>query len=256
MTGWTKKPRSRFGHHLFAREKFCRGYAWDWLCDKAAFNPTVIDVQGKSIHLERGQICHSIRFIANAWNWDKAAVSRFLTRLKTETMIETHTETGLTVITICNYEKFNRSESSPETPTETAPETKVRQERDSSETDKKNDKNEKKERRAEAPVDDLFPATVPKPEPKDAIGILAEVVPRELAESFVAHRKALKKPLTVQGATMAANRLKTFQDPQGAVSDAIMNGWSGVFDRGPPNTTKSTPTTSGLMARVNRKYGG
>jgi hypothetical protein len=124
---------------LFAREKFCRGYAWDWLVAEARFNDCKIDANGRTITLRRGQLSHSIRFIASVWNWDKAAVSRFLTRLKTESMIETATETGQLVITICNYDKFQAEGGATETPSETATETPARQQRDSSETNKKDD---------------------------------------------------------------------------------------------------------------------
>jgi hypothetical protein len=140
VTGYVKSHRKRFSHHLFAGQKFCRGYAWDWLIAHAAWKPTRVDVRGRTVHLERGQLCYSIRYMAEAWGWDKAAVDRFITRLKTDTMIETATETGQLIITICNYCEYQGDESRTETATETATETKLRQQRDSSETNKKKDK--------------------------------------------------------------------------------------------------------------------
>lgn len=140
MTGWTKKPRGRFEHPLFEREKFCRGYAWDWLCDHAAFKAMEVSPNGRTVKLERGQLCYSIRYLAKAWNWDKAAVDRFLRRLKSETLIDTRTETGQTIITICDYEYFSGEKETGETPTETPTETAARQQRDSSETNKKEGK--------------------------------------------------------------------------------------------------------------------
>jgi hypothetical protein len=147
MSGYLRAQRDRFNHHLFAREKFCRGYAWDWMVAQARFNDCVVDVAGKSVNLKRGQFSHSIRFMAQAWNWDKAAVSRFITRLKTETMIETSTETGQIVITICNYERYQADVKPTETPAASPPETAARQQRDSSETKNKDDETTVKEER-------------------------------------------------------------------------------------------------------------
>ena len=94
MSGYLRSQRDRFAHPLFRAQKFCRGYAWDWMCAQAAFKDHEIDVAGKTISLNRGQFTASIRFMAGVWGWDKGAVSRFITRLKTEAMIETATDTG------------------------------------------------------------------------------------------------------------------------------------------------------------------
>ncbi len=144
MSGFVRAERDRFGHALFRNERFCRGYAWDWLVAQASYQDRTIDVAGKTVKLRRGQLCHSIRYMAEAWNWDKAAVTRYLTRLKTETMIETGTETGQTIITICNYRKYQTRNEKTETPNDTQPETAARQQRDSSETKKKEGKRNKR----------------------------------------------------------------------------------------------------------------
>ena len=153
MSGFVYAQRARFSHPLFAREKFCRGYAWDWLVAKAVFRDTRISVSGRMVTLRRGQLSYSIRYLADAWRWDKAAVSRFIARLKTETMIETATETGQIVITICNYEKYQSPDRATETATDTATETRARQQRDSSETNKKEEQEEQE--REENPLPPL-----------------------------------------------------------------------------------------------------
>lgn len=106
MSGYVAAQRARFAHHLFAREKFCRGYAWDWMVAQARWEPGPVSIGGRTIVLERGQFTASVRFMADAWNWSKSAVDRFVTRLKSEAMIGTASEQGQLVITICNYEKF------------------------------------------------------------------------------------------------------------------------------------------------------
>lgn len=130
MTGYVKAQRSRFDHHLFRSEKFCRGYAWDWLVANAAYKPRQVDVKGETITLERGQLCMSVRFIGKAWGWDRSAVSRFLDRLRRENMIRTEAETGQTIIAICNYDEYQGEDK----PARDKSETGARQGRDSTET--------------------------------------------------------------------------------------------------------------------------
>lgn len=105
MTGFVTLQRKATEHHLFAGDSAKLG-AWFWLVAKACWKPTKFNVNGKTITIERGQFCCSVRDLAEAWGWSKSSVDRFLTRLKTETMIGTSAGTGRLIITICNYEKY------------------------------------------------------------------------------------------------------------------------------------------------------
>lgn len=104
MAGFIKLHRSAFSHPLLQDGERFR--AFFWLVSEACWKPTKFDRRGTTITLERGQICVSIRELAKAWKWSKSAVERFLTRLETETMIETTSGTARGVITICNYDKY------------------------------------------------------------------------------------------------------------------------------------------------------
>lgn len=99
--GWMDCPtlRPRGG-------KFSRAEAWLWLIENAAWKERRVDIEGKTVALQRGQLVASFRYLAKAWGWPKTVVERFINRLKTETMIRTETGTGETVITICNYSKY------------------------------------------------------------------------------------------------------------------------------------------------------
>lgn len=70
--------RGIFDHSVFAREPFTQREAWIWLIAEAAYKPRTKRSDGKVISLERGQLCHSIRFMAEAWQWSKSRVDRFL----------------------------------------------------------------------------------------------------------------------------------------------------------------------------------
>lgn len=132
---------------LRGRAPFRRVEAFLWLVSEAAWKPRRLRVGGQTITLARGQLAHSIRYMAKAWRWEKTKVERFFDDLKTETMIATDTATGITITTICNYDKYqvvglpNETENAPEHATQT------RQQRDSSATNtkKENIKEGKKE---------------------------------------------------------------------------------------------------------------
>ena len=135
--GFIALARGVFDHPIVGAQKpYSKFEAWAWLIFEAAWKARRYDAGGFTVPLERGQVAHSIRYMAEAWGWHRSSVERFLTRLKTDTMIETQSETGLTVITLCKYEEYQnpngRSETASATGTETAP----RQQRDRKEPTK------------------------------------------------------------------------------------------------------------------------
>lgn len=130
--GWVKGHRKRFDNPLFTRP-YCRGYAWDWLCAAACIEPTKFDIKGKTVTVKRGQIAISMRRLAKEWGWSKSAVDRFITRLKTETMIGTETGTGVLIITICNYDQYQGYATKGGTAAGTAAGTTAGQQRDTKE---------------------------------------------------------------------------------------------------------------------------
>jgi hypothetical protein len=115
LTGFVRMERSALEHPLLKDGDRFR--AWFWMVAKACWKPTRFDVHGKVVTLERGQFCVSVREMAEAWGWSKSAVDRFVQRLVDEDMVisvraktgtgnGTASGTGRSVITICNYDKY------------------------------------------------------------------------------------------------------------------------------------------------------
>jgi hypothetical protein len=100
--------RGIWDHPMFADEPFTEREVWSWLIGEASLKARTRNIGGKIVHLERGQLAASVRFMAKRWKWSKSRVDRFLKRLKTEAMIGTDSGTGLLVITICNYDRYQR----------------------------------------------------------------------------------------------------------------------------------------------------
>jgi hypothetical protein len=61
--------------------------------------------------------------MANAWGWTVKRVRTFLMRLKTDAQIDIRTDTPQTVITICNYERYQSRERAAGTQTDTQTDT-------------------------------------------------------------------------------------------------------------------------------------
>jgi hypothetical protein len=105
MSGFVTLHRKVRDHALFRGDPARLG-AWTWLLLTACWKDTPFDIGGKIITLTRGQLCTSRGQLAKAWNWSPSAVERFLARLETEQMIGRATGQGRSVITICNFDKY------------------------------------------------------------------------------------------------------------------------------------------------------
>ena len=106
--------RGVFDHPKFKDEKRPKSKleAWLWLLANAAWKTHRRRVSGKDFDLKRGQLVASTRFLAAKWQWSEPRVRRFLTVLKTDAdsdaEIDTHTDAGVTVITIRKYTEYQR----------------------------------------------------------------------------------------------------------------------------------------------------
>ena len=122
--GYIALSRAIFDHPLFKTNRpLSRLEAWEWLINAASWKPKGLRNKFGVIHTERGQLAITRRALATAWRWPKTNVDRFLKRLAADEMIfvgdartgpknrpESEPTIGYpqTMITICNYDKFQR----------------------------------------------------------------------------------------------------------------------------------------------------
>lgn len=125
--------RGWFDHPCFAREPYTEREAWAWLISEAAWKPVRIRIGSGVVAISRGQLSHSLRFMAQHWQWQHDRVRRFLQRLEKHDMIATAVVSGQTVVTICNYNKYQRVSLPSTDAIATAPATAVRQQCDKEE---------------------------------------------------------------------------------------------------------------------------
>ncbi|MGY0793164.1 hypothetical protein ACW7BJ_27675 [Azospirillum argentinense] len=75
-----------------------------WIIEEAAYSARRQRVGKIIVSIERGQFGTSTRFLAEAWGWAHSKARRFLERLEREGMIGTATDSGVTIITVCDYD--------------------------------------------------------------------------------------------------------------------------------------------------------
>jgi len=116
--GYIAVSRSIFDHPLFKNRPDWH-VAWEKLIAAAAWKPQAHAGRWGSAHVERGQLASTVRALASMLGWPKSSVEYFLDRLETAEMIDkrqfrTRINTKdtvknsqrITIITICNYDKF------------------------------------------------------------------------------------------------------------------------------------------------------
>lgn len=79
---------------------------WLHIIERAAWQDTHTTFNGQRHKVNRGQFFTSLRNLCEYVKWDVKKVSRFLKRLEECHMIVTDVTTGLTRITVCNYEQY------------------------------------------------------------------------------------------------------------------------------------------------------
>lgn len=99
-----------FKNSLWYGEKFTKGQAWIDLFGNANHSDGFFEKNNQRIPIKRGQTGRSIETLAEDWKWSRNKVKRFLKRLKDDHMIDHETNHLTSIITICNYDKYQFDE--------------------------------------------------------------------------------------------------------------------------------------------------
>lgn len=225
MSGFVLTHKTVFDHPMFAKDAQRLG-AWLWLVGKACWKPTPFIVSGKSITLQRGQICVSRTQLSDAWGMSQSAVERFLARLETEQMIERETGQGRSIITICNYAIYqdigNQSGQAAGQATGRA-------------SDKQRTAKEQGNKGTSEEEPDGSPSQpAPKHTRKADWPEIPDWVPVEPWNAFVQMRKDKRAPLTARAVKLTLRDLEkwmhTGQDPGAILDKSTQHCWTGIFE--------------------------
>lgn len=114
MSGWIRLDRSWHKTDcLKQNEPFCERAAWVWLISNAAWKDTVRhNHKGEVVDVKRGQLHTSLSALETTFNWSKKRIRGFLSRLENGHMLVAERAQSGTLLTICNYSKFQDVEDS------------------------------------------------------------------------------------------------------------------------------------------------
>lgn len=129
--GWFAVKRGITRHHVFQGHPE-RLVVWMWLLDNAAWKDTPHDVNGKTVIVPRGSVSASSRRIAKECGLGHQVVRTALDRFKSEHMVNTRLTHGRSLITLCNYEKYQ----TPKDDANTAPNTRLTHDQHTANTQK------------------------------------------------------------------------------------------------------------------------
>ena len=210
-SGYVLLWRETLERELFREKPFCAFGAWTWLIMEANFEDKP-DRFGEIVR--RGEIHTSQGSLADAWGWSRSKVQRFLTRLQAEQRIGQETNKVRTKIRITNYESYQTVKSKPKQAPMQHPDNNPDKQAGTTE------RSLKKQRNKEVP-----------PYPQG--GLDDDECKAALAE-FVAHRKAIKEPLSPQQQQRLLARWakKGREAFLGAVAYTVEGGWQGLVAEG------------------------
>lgn len=209
MSGFIVVRRDAFKHPVLRDGE--RFKAFFWMVAQACWKATPFDINGRIVTLNRGQFCTSRSALAKEWGWSPSAVERFLTRLKTEHMIEQETGQGRSIITISNYSRYQDTQDE----TGQAPEQANGQRSDS-------------DRTAKEQTNHLTNIKTPNPFPKP------EWADQGLWKDFLANRKTRKMTNTAGAFRKFEKDIETLSDeewpPGRLLEHAVAHGWAAIHD--------------------------
>lgn len=137
--GFSKSYRSKWENPIF--RNLLEAGIWAWMCDTAAWKECRVRYKGEVVNLKRGQLVTSRRFISQGFCIGEQVTRTFLDHLENDGMINQQPTHSGTIITICNYEKYQAKENQDNPQTNP----RVTHDQPTGNPNKKEDKNLRKE---------------------------------------------------------------------------------------------------------------
>lgn len=126
--------------------------------------------------------------------------------------------------------------------------TSPKQPSDALDTEAETEADTEKNKKTEAPSERA--AVKPKKARQEIASSLPSWMPQPTWDDFLAMRKAIKKPITVQGLPLAINKLSSLRDagndPKAVLEQSILGNWQGLFELRTVGRQEPAVSTSGL----------
>ena len=203
-SGFCKAYRRVWSHEDF--KDLLEASIWNYIYQNAFFEDGECCFNGQILHLKRGQIAVTPRFLAKGFRVSESSIRTFLKRLIKLKSITIQTTTKATIISVCNYEVFQYSVKSNSDQTETK-----------MKTNYANNKEEKETKETKEEKETIIPDWIPK----------------EPWKEFMKVREKLKAKNTDYAKKVLINSLAKMKEqghcPTDIINTSILNNWKGVF---------------------------
>lgn len=248
--------RTLLGHPAFRNDGEALAFAWMVL--RASWRPVRVRYKGRPISLDRGQLAVSVRDLAENLDRPKGWIERLLKRLKSETMIKTHSETGVLVITVCNYNDYQAELDRGRTVGETPDETPAGQAQDSRRTqNKEGNKGTREQEGSDEP-------SPPAPQHIRGKGWpeIPDWVPVEAWNGFIEMRRRKKANPTPRAVSLLLKEIEKLRrkgnDPGAVLDQSTVKNWTDVYalkDNRNGSGNRNQDNRDGFTRAIDRSLG-
>lgn len=107
-TGYCYAYRSAWSHPAFSNLR--EASIWNWLYQNAFYEDGQCNIKGHVFELKRGQIVVTISFLAKGFCMSEKGIRVVIRKLEKLGMVGVQGTSKGTILTICNYDKFQRKE--------------------------------------------------------------------------------------------------------------------------------------------------
>lgn len=119
IDGYLYISRNLQDNWLWTAEPFTKGQAWVDLIMMANYQSGHLLVRGVKVEVLRGQVGRSEDTLCKRWRWSKSKLRNYLKMLETDQQIKQQKSTVINIITIINYDiyqkPYNKTESKKKT---------------------------------------------------------------------------------------------------------------------------------------------
>lgn len=110
-TGWIRLYRKFRQDPLWPKQKkFSKSEAWLDLLMSANWQDETVRNGNQTISLERGQLLTTLKRLAKRWGWKTHRTRLYLDFLQTDEKVVLKTTNRFSIISICNYERYQNPE--------------------------------------------------------------------------------------------------------------------------------------------------
>lgn len=114
--GYIKLHRKFFENTLWKEPReYSKAEAWLDLIQSARFESSQVILHDRVIEVQMSEVAASRRYLEKRWGWGSTKVNNFLDFLRKNQMITTKQTSGQTIITICNYKRYNGDQTTKQT---------------------------------------------------------------------------------------------------------------------------------------------